>query len=74
MPRCDKTGPNGDGAMTGRKSGLCTGNNIDESNFPSGFGRGRGRFGARRGGGGFRFRGGQGNMASMNESNNNKKK
>ncbi len=74
MPRFDKTGPNGEGSMTGRKSGLCTGNKINESDFPSGFGRGSGRYGAGRGGFGFRFRRGQGNTAFMNENNPNQEK
>ncbi len=49
MPRGDRTGPNGAGAMSGRRMGLCIGNNIpgfqtDESNS-----RGRGGFGFRHG-------------------------
>ncbi len=67
MPRFDKTGPNGDGAMTGRKAGLCTGNKIEDNDMRLGFGRGRGRFGRRLGGFGFRFRGGEGN--NLNNSN-----
>lgn len=53
MPRFDRTGPNGEGSMTGRKSGLCTGNTIGSPGVGAGGGRGRGRFG--RGGFGFRF-------------------
>lgn len=42
MPRVDRTGPNGQGPMTGRRMGYCTENNPD---FPanyrgSGLGRG----------------------------------
>ncbi|MDA3907050.1 MAG: DUF5320 domain-containing protein [Bacteroidales bacterium] len=45
MPRGDRTGPNGAGAMSGRRMGFCVGNNVpgfqsDQSNF-----RGRGGFG-----------------------------
>lgn len=68
MPRFDKTGPDGNGAMTGRKAGLCTGNKIENDDMRSGYGRGRGRFGRRRGGFGFRFRGGEGNN-TFNNSN-----
>lgn len=57
MPRGNKTGPSGQGTMTGRKLGYCTGN--DQPGYMSdqpgmglgqhrGFGRG---FGFRRGGG-----------------------
>jgi len=68
MPGGDKKGPNGEGPMTGRKLGLCTGNS--EPGFMSGQpgglglgraaggGRGRGRGfsgGPRRGGGRGRF-------------------
>lgn len=54
MPGFDKTGPNGEGAMTGRKDGLCTGNN--SSGMGRGRGGGRGRGLSRRSGGG-RMRG-----------------
>lgn len=53
MPRFDRTGPNGEGSMTGRKNGLCTGNNTGDPGM--GFGRGRGRRNTGRGGFGFRF-------------------
>ena len=49
MPRGNKTGPAGDGAMTGRAQGYCTGNNqpgfiSNQSNQNMGYGRGmRGR-------------------------------
>ena len=59
MPGFDKTGPQGQGAMTGRKMGKCTGkagatnendaNNADQQGRGLGLGRGRG--GGRRGGG-----------------------
>ncbi|MDA3911177.1 MAG: DUF5320 domain-containing protein [Bacteroidales bacterium] len=55
MPRGDKTGPNGQGVMTGRKMGFCTGNSsagIDQSPRlgirsrmrGQGLGRGRGNW------------------------------
>ncbi len=44
MPRGDKTGPNGQGPLTGRKMGFCTGNN--QPGFMSDApGRGMGRRG-----------------------------
>ncbi len=52
MPAGDRTGPNGDGPMTGRRMGYCTGD--DANGYRTGFfgfGRGRGR-GFRSGGGG----------------------
>lgn len=55
MPGFDKTGPNGQGAQTGRARGLCSSNNT-VSNFygrRNGNGRGIGR--------GFGFRNYQGN-------------
>jgi len=60
MPRGDRTGPNGEGRMTGRKMGLCVGNDTpgytsSSKGFGRGGGFGRGRaFG--RGGEGFGFR------------------
>lgn len=57
MPRGDKTGPNGQGPMTGRAMGYCAGN--DSPGFTTGGGRGMGRgWGGGRGfgrgfGGGF---------------------
>jgi len=64
MPRGDRTGPNGEGRMTGRKMGLCVGNDTPGyTNSSKGFGCGnrngrsdgnglRGGFGGR----GFGFR------------------
>jgi hypothetical protein len=76
MPRGDKTGPNGQGAMTGRKMGLCTGNSnagYVNSTESYGFGRqGRGfGLGIRNGRGrGFGFsRGFAENTNSTNPSN-----
>ncbi|MCP4566875.1 MAG: DUF5320 domain-containing protein [FCB group bacterium] len=55
MPGGDKTGPRGDGPMTGRGAGFCAGNS--EPGFAD-FSYGRG-FGGRRGGGfGHGFQGG----------------
>jgi hypothetical protein len=58
MPRGDRTGPMGMGAMTGRATGYCGGsgmpgyaNPAPGRGFGTGFGRGRG-FGGRGGGGG----------------------
>jgi hypothetical protein len=45
MPRGDKTGPDGQGAMTGRKAGFCTGN--ETAGYLNGV-----EFGARYGNGG----------------------
>lgn len=58
MPRGDRTGPNGAGAMSGRRMGFCVGKNIpgfqsNESNF-----RGQGGYG-------FRHRSGQGGNQSF---------
>ncbi len=51
MPGFDRTGPEGEGPMTGRKQGRCTGN--AERQQPEGrglgLGRGRGRRGSGRG-------------------------
>jgi len=55
MPRFDRTGPNGEGAMTGRKNGLCTGNAGDASQMGQGRGRGGGRGRSGRFNLGFRF-------------------
>ncbi len=68
MPRGNKTGPDGEGAMTGRAQGYCTGNNqpgfiSNQSYQGSGFGgggRGRGSANGRGLGRGFRFGSGQG--------------
>ena len=44
MPGLDKTGPNGQGAMTGRKMGTCANNaNQNPDNPQTGLGRGLGR-------------------------------
>ena len=47
MPRGDKTGPNGQGMMTGRKMGYCAGFNVpgfmNGTGFGGGFGGGFGR-------------------------------
>ncbi len=54
MPNTDRTGPRGEGAMTGQKMGRCSGNNTENARgFGRGFGRGQGR-------GGFRSTGGRG--------------
>lgn len=53
MPGFDRTGPAGQGPMTGGRQGLCTGNNAPGAGRPFGFGRGGGRF--RGGGRGFGF-------------------
>jgi len=66
MPNYDKTGPIGDGPMTGRRAGNCLGN---QQNLPNGvgggFGRGRGRNQAR----GFRNRCGFNQGAGRNLNN-----
>ena len=48
MPRGDKTGPNGNGPMTGRGMGNCSSNDRpgyteNDQNYRRGFGRGGGR-------------------------------
>jgi len=45
MPNKDKTGPNGEGAKTGRQMGNCqdTKPNVDQNSRPCGRGCGRGR-------------------------------
>ncbi len=48
MPRRDGTGPMGDGAMTGRQRGFCTGANTTKNVAVIGMGVGLG-FGLRRG-------------------------
>ena len=55
MPGGDRTGPAGMGPMTGRRMGLCAGN--EQSGNSYGFGRGfaRGFRGNQRGGRGFSF-------------------
>lgn len=58
MPRGDKTGPTGQGAMTGRKMGLCTGNsNAGYVNATESYGLGRQGRGFGRGAGTGRGRG-----------------
>lgn len=42
MPGGDRTGPNGQGPMTGRRMGCCTGNNPDFPTHVRGLGLGRG--------------------------------
>lgn len=49
MPGLDRTGPKGEGRMSGRQKGLCTGNQDSDSSYPVGFQRG-----FRRGAGGRR--------------------
>jgi hypothetical protein len=54
MPGFNRTGPNGQGSMTGRRMGDCAGNNYPENsmrfNAGRGFGRGfQGGFAGRRG-------------------------
>ncbi|MBN1626509.1 MAG: DUF5320 domain-containing protein, partial [Deltaproteobacteria bacterium] len=54
MPGGDGTGPNGMGSMTGRGAGWCAGFNTPgyaNSSPVQGFGRGRGFYGGRGGGG-----------------------
>ena len=62
MPRGDKTGPNGNGPMTGRMMGNCVSN---DQNYGRDFGGGSFRRGGGRGfSGGFGFRGGNYNYNS----------
>lgn len=81
MPRGNKTGPNGDGPMTGRAQGYCTGNNqpgfINNQAYPGmgfgrgargGYGRGMGRGYGRGMGQGFGFRHGYQNDYVENRS------
>ena len=68
MPRGNKTGPTGEGPMTGRSQGFCTGNMqpgsiSNQFNQGQGFGRGQGRGMGRRGAGqGIGFRHGNRNV------------
>jgi len=64
MPRGDKSGPKGDGPMTGRRMGYCTGNDRPGNEF-SGRSSGRG-FGR---GGRFRFGWGNGWFSTANTQN-----
>ena len=50
MPGLNKTGPSGQGPLTGRRMGQCAGNENDNTGF--GRGMGRGSRGGRFGGGG----------------------
>ena len=72
MPGFDKTGPEGEGAMTGRRMGRCTGygkklrpstQSENQEDFPESYGRRGFGFGRRGRGWGFglrnRFRGGE---------------
>ncbi len=43
MPNFDGTGPQGNGAMTGRKMGRCAGNSENRIGFGRARGRGQGR-------------------------------
>jgi hypothetical protein len=53
MPRGDRTGPRGIGAMTGRGAGFCAGYDVPGFANPApGFGRGMGGWATGRGGGG----------------------
>ena len=68
MPRGDRTGPRGEGPMTGRRLGFCAGNDrpgfeYDQGNFGRGYGRGFGRSYGWRGGSGYGFRHGYGRFA-----------
>ncbi len=49
MPFGDRTGPLGEGPMTGRRAGFCTGNGVPGYMNPWGRGFGRGFFGRGRG-------------------------
>ncbi len=57
MPGFDRTGPAGQGPMTGRRRGLCADEEAGATGYGWGFGRGlgRGRFGNWGRGGGFGF-------------------
>lgn len=48
MPNLDQTGPNGQGAMSGRGMGKCS-QNSEVRGFGRGMGRGKGSQGGRRG-------------------------
>ena len=50
MPRGDRTGPEGEGPMTGHQAGFCAGNDVPGSAEPGPGYAGR-RFGGRRAGG-----------------------
>jgi hypothetical protein len=60
MPRGDRTGPEGMGPMTGRRSGFCAGYSVPGNTNPAAFGCGYGRGrNFRRGGGRGGYRGSQ---------------
>lgn len=75
MPGLDRSGPEGRGAMTGRKTGLCTGNQLEDLRGRGiGFGRGGGRrrMGMRMGGYGrnqWDMPAGRGQMSSYTDEN-----
>ena len=43
MPGGDRTGPSGQGSLTGRRMGYCVGEDRSSYMFNSGYGYGRGR-------------------------------
>ncbi|MCD6435848.1 MAG: DUF5320 domain-containing protein [Clostridiales bacterium] len=65
MPAGNKTGPLGQGPMTGRGMGTCNTNNTSANNSFFGFGRGFGRSG------GFGFRRGFGQGYVVDQTNDN---
>lgn len=70
MPGGDRTGPYGDGPMSGRRLGYCTGNDsqgfeILPGNFGGGYGRGFGRGRGR----GYRFGTGYGRFSNETAPN-----
>lgn len=71
MARGDKTGPMGQGSMTGRSLGYCSGN--ENPGFTSGFGGGRGQGRGIRGRGGrgrgFAFKARYSNETQVNSNN-----
>ena len=72
MPRGDRTGPFGEGAMTGRGEGFCVGNDrpgFMSRSFGGGFGRGRGVGRGFQGGGRNRRRNFDGRFAGMYPGN-----
>lgn len=65
MPNRDRTGPRGEGAMTGQEMGRCSGNNTGNTRgFGGGFGRGQGR-GGRGWGRGSNFRAQDNNASTL---------
>ncbi|MCD4790032.1 MAG: DUF5320 domain-containing protein [Bacteroidales bacterium] len=74
MPRGDRTGPYGDGPMTGRRLGYCVGNDRPgfetlSGNFGGGYGRGYGRGFGRGRGMGYRFGQGYGRFSDETAQN-----